>query len=169
MASNHPQPFTLLSQYFWLICLAISIVNYGIARRRIHLNGSNVDVALHYLRWFALAGALPWALMGIGQLTGLTPTVWYYFRPQDLNPFVVLWFACIFAVTIIYAVWVLLMGGAQKVREFELLSAFGMPNKRPISERLIKITAALGPPFFVLWIWLAITHDAPLPCEQSGR
>jgi hypothetical protein len=166
MASNQLDPFRLISQYFWLVCLAISLINYIGARRRIGTqNGGplNVDDAIRYVRWFALAGALPWALMGIGQLSGATPTIWYYFRPQDLNPFVLAWFACIFAVTIAYAVWVLFMDGASKVRQFGLMSAFGMPTNKPMSERLIKITAAVGPPFLLVWILLAVSSNMPLP------
>jgi hypothetical protein len=166
MASNQVDPFRLISQYFWLVCLAMSLINYFVARRRLSAQSSgslNSEDAVRYLRWFSLAGALPWALMGIGQLTGATPTIWYYFRPQDLNPFVVAWFACIFALMIAFAIWVLFMDGAPKVREFELMSAFGRRSKKPMSERLIKITAGLGPPFFVFWIWLAVSNNTPLP------
>lgn len=53
--------------------------------------------------------------------------------------------------------------GARKVRELELLSTFGAPAGIPMSERLIKITAALGPPFLLLWVWLAASHNVPLP------
>jgi hypothetical protein len=69
----------------------------------------------------------------------------------------------LFTLTIAYAIWVLFMDGATKVREFELLSAFGMRGIKPMSERVIKITAALGPPFFVFWIWIAVSQNTPLP------
>src|SRR6187397_1248181 len=92
MASNQLEPFRLISQFFWLICLGVSLINYIVARRRI-APGPNSEDAIRYLDWMSFAGAVPWGLMGVGQISGFTPTVWYYFRPQDLNPFVVLWLA----------------------------------------------------------------------------
>ena len=161
MASNQLEPFRLISQFFWLICLGVSLINYIVARRRI-APGTNSEDAIRYLDWMSFAGAVPWGLMGVGQISGFTPTVWYYFRPQDLNPFVVLWLACVFTETVAYAAWVLFMDGARKLREYELLAAFGW-NKKPMSERLIKITAAMGPPFCLLWIWIAAMNNVPLP------
>src|SRR5690349_2572824 len=123
-------PFHLLSQYFWVVCLAMSAFNYFAARRQAAassaFNVSQNEEAARYFRWFSLAAAAPWIVMGLGQLSGFTPTVWYYFRPQDLNPFVIAWLACIFLLALIYAVWVLLLGGARKVHELQLLSAVGM-------------------------------------------
>jgi hypothetical protein len=110
--------FRLISQFFWLICLVTTLINYQIARRRIgtRIDPSNTEEAIRYMRRFAVIGALPWGLMG-----------------------------------------------ARKVRELELLSTFGAPAGIPMSERLIKITAALGPPFLLLWVWLAASHNVPLP------
>lgn len=36
-------PFQLISQYFWLICLVMSLVNYLIARRRLRAATSNTQ------------------------------------------------------------------------------------------------------------------------------
>jgi hypothetical protein len=160
------EPFRLISQYFWLLCLVMSLFNYLTARRRLNTSRASAaqsQEASRYLRWFALAGALPWVLMGLGQISGFTPTVWYYFRPQDFNPYVVAWFTCIFLLTIFYAVWTVAMGGAAKIREFELLSAFGMKSSTPMSEGFIKLVAAVGPLFIVLWIWIVTTNNVPLP------
>lgn len=160
-------PFRLISQYFWLLCLGFTGINYVIARRRIEqakgIGSTYPEAAIPYLRWFWLASGLPWLVMGYGQLTGSTPTVWYYFRPQDHNPFVIGWLACIFMLSVVYAIWVLFFGGARKVQELQLFSTFGMRTKNPLSELMIKLLAAIGPFFVLVWIYLAASMDAPIP------
>jgi hypothetical protein len=162
---THADAFGLMSRYFWAVGLVVTLANYLVAKRRV-LGSTPATArpeAARYLRRFGMAGALPWALMGVGYLTDITPTVWYYFRPQDLNPFVVAWFACIFALAVINAVWVLGMGGAEKVREHRLYSAFSPGYAKPMSVTKIKLIAALGPPFFLAWLLMAVSMDAPHP------
>jgi hypothetical protein len=162
-----PEIFTLISRYFWLIALAFSAFNYLRARGDF-LRSEAVEQATSgehalYLKRFAFGGALPWVVMGVGQLTGTAPTVWHYFRPQDGNPFVLAWLAVCFAVTCIYAWWVLAAGGAQKVRDFNLLAAMGQRSSKPPSLFSVKALAAIGPLFFPVWVFLAISLNAPLP------
>ena len=158
--------FPLLSRYFWLVCLATSFINYLLARRRMRAATTDpraVEEGEQYMRRFALAAALPWALMGLGQMSGITPTIWYYFRPQDLNPFVTAWFACIFVASVIHAGWVLSMDGAEKIRRFDLWSAAGVRGRKPKTDTFIKLMAAAGPFFILLWIALVVSMDAPIP------
>jgi hypothetical protein len=160
-------PFRILSQYFWLIFLGMSLFNYLAAQRQLQqsgaFSGSDAHSASLHVRWFALAGALPWVVMGLGQIMGFTPTVWYYFRPQDRNPFVVGWLACIFFLAVVYAIWVFYFDGARKVREYGLMAAVGMRGKRAQPSWLVKLLAALGPLFVLGWICLASSMNASLP------
>ena len=84
--------FATFSRYFWVICLGFSYFNYAKLLRQLDRSkGTGLsDRSEHrrYLQVFSAAGALPWTVMGLGQITGFTPTVWYYFRPQDKNPVV---------------------------------------------------------------------------------
>lgn len=160
-------PFHFVGRYFWAICLAFSLFNYVAAQRRLNstITGSTAqaEIAHGYLRWFSIAGAVPWLVIGFGQIVGGTPSVWYYFRPQDLNPYVIAWLASIFLLSVLFAVWVFAADGARKTKEFELLSAIGMRTKKPIPEALIKLLAALGPVFVLFWVYLAASMNAPIP------
>ncbi|MCB5184562.1 hypothetical protein LG201_05030 [Methylobacillus gramineus] len=162
-------PFHLIGRYFWAICLVFSLFNYLTARRRLNstitARTEQAAIAKSYHQWFPIAGAIPWLVMGFGQIIGHTPSIWYYFRPQDFNPYVIAWLASVFLLSILFAVWVFAADGARKTREFELLSAIGigMRSKKPIPEALIKLLAALGPVFLLLWVYLAVSMNAPTP------
>ncbi len=160
-----PDFFRLVSEYFWVIALAFSAINYWKARRDAlrTVGPEKASEAITYLRNFALAGALPWVIMGVGQLSGETPTVWHYFRPQDGSPFVLAWLAAVFAISCLFAWWVLLKSGAKKVVEFNLMAALGQHGAKSPSENMIKFFAVLGVLMFPLWVFTAVSMNTPLP------
>jgi hypothetical protein len=160
-----PDVFHLLSEYFWMVCLAFGAFNYWKARSTADATatGETNTQKTTYLKRFAIAANLPWVVMGVGQMSGFTPTVWHYFRPQDGNPFVLAWLAAIFCLSAAYAWWVLFAGGAEKVRDLELLGAIGQHSTKPQSIRAIKLFAVLGVVIVPVWILLAISQNAPLP------
>lgn len=156
-----PQPFNLISQYFWVLCLAFGAINY--LRTRMGLSEQGRREAAGYMRKFALGMNLPWLVMGAGQLTGYTPTVWYYFRPQDGNPFVIAWLATIFVSSYIYAWWVLFAGGAEKVRDLNLSLMLGHPASARQPLWAIKLFAAIAVLMFPFWVYIAMSMNASLP------
>lgn len=93
--------FDSVGRYFWLICLAISACRYYAAGRRVDAEedvGESMRLErTKYIRLFTGASTLPWIVMGLGQLTGSTSSVWDYFRPQDINPFVLAFVGSVFA------------------------------------------------------------------------
>ncbi|HVK56448.1 MAG TPA: hypothetical protein VM532_15655 [Burkholderiales bacterium] len=156
-----PPFFRLLSEYFWLIALSFSAFNYRKARGAIAT--SQASKGAIYLQRFALCASLPWVVMGLGQILGFTPTIWHYFRPQDGNPFVIAWLAVILVLTCAYAWWVLFAGGAQKVRDLNLMAALGQHSSKPPSLLFVKLFAAFGPLFFPLWLYMVVSMNVPLP------
>lgn len=160
-----PDFFNLLPQYFWLIALGFAAFNYRRADQvaLTAIEPEKVVEARAYLRNFAVAAALPWVVMGVGQLTGFAPTVWHYFRPQDGNVFVLAWLAVIFALSCLFAWWVFMADGARKTVEFNLMAALGQQGSKPPSQRMIKLFAALGVVMFPVWVYMAMSMDTPLP------
>ena len=90
-------------------------------------------------------------------------TVWYYFRPQDGNPFVIAWLGIIFLLSCVFAWWVFLAGGARKVSELNLMAMLGHRTTKPMSENMVKFFAVLGVAIFPVWVYLAVSMNAPLP------
>ena len=160
-----PDFFRLISEHFWAIALAFSAFNYWRAEHATlnSLSPAQTQESKTYLRNFAAAAAVPWAIMGVGQMSGATPTVWHYFRPQDGNVFVVAWLAAVFLLSCAFAWWVFFANGAKKVVEYNLLAAVGQSDAKPPSERMVKIFAALGVVLFPIWVIGAVLMNAPIP------
>jgi type IV secretory pathway VirB6-like protein len=78
------------------------------------------------------------------------------------SPYVTFWLATVFLLTVMYAVWVWFAGGAWKVKTFQLSASGRNTCGAPMSEAGIKLFAALGPLFVLLWIWLMTRLDIPV-------
>ena len=158
--------FEALGRYFWLICLAMSAYQCYAAGRRADteepLSESTRLERVRYMRLFIAISALPWIVMGAGQLTGRTSTVWDYLRPQDMNVFVLAFLGSVLALSIAFAYWIFFMGGARKTVELKLMFAHGFSGSRPLTERQVKLFAAFGPLFVLAWIALPIFMGAPV-------
>jgi hypothetical protein len=158
--------FDLIGKYFWALCIGITVLNfYIIAPRNPEseaarmLNADELQAVRH--RIFG-AMILPWVVMGIAQLVGKVPNVWSFFRPQDLNPYVWSWYASVFLLSCAFAYWVFARGGARLVIALNLIQISGFRGKAAVTEKWVKVSAALGPPLTVAWVWLAWVMDAPV-------
>jgi hypothetical protein len=162
--------FDLIGRNFWLICIAITFVNYRKAAGMPLWPGAGVDRSaapsprrIVYLRRAAFVGVLPWLVMGWGIVVGGVPNVWGFFRPQDRNPYVLAWFATLFALAIANALWVFLAGGARTIREYDLTALTRKSGGKPPSETWIKVISAIGPFWILGWTYLVSTMNAPMP------
>lgn len=159
------QLFDAVGRHFWLICLAISAYQYYAAGRGVNAGedtGESMTERTKYVQMFIGASTLPWIVMGLGQLTGSTSSVWDYFRPQDMNPFVLAFIGSVFALSVALLYWVIFMDGARKVSELKLMHSYGFARSGPLTERQVKLFAAFGPIFVIAWIALCIFIDAPI-------
>ena len=167
--------FSILSRYFWLLCLIISVFNYVVGIRSLESMGpsdpraSVAAVALR--RWFLVVSDLPWLVMGWAILVGGVPNIWYFFRPQDRNPYVLVWFAIIFATAAWFAFWVFILAGAEKVALLQPVEVkwywHGFRGTKQGTVELtagrVKLIAAIGPIWIAAWIWLVSSMDVALP------
>lgn len=155
--------FDFLGKYFWVIAIALTLVNYRWKTARLppQSNGDNAGTAL-YRRALAVMIS-PWLVMGVGIVFGGVPGVWSYFRPQDMNPYVWAWYLCIFMLACGFAYWVFFRGGARQALELQLIQVvfFGRPLQ--MNEQWIKIYAGICPVFVIFWIWVVWHMDAPVP------
>ena len=158
--------FDAAARYFWLICLAISAYQYYAAGHRVsvmeQLSDSMRAERARYIRWLIAASTIPWIVMGLGQLSGSTSSVWDYFRPQDMNPFVLAFVGSVLLLSLAMLYWVFSMEGARKTVELKLMHVSGFSGSAPATERQVKLFAAFGPIFVIAWIALAIFLDAPV-------
>lgn len=155
----------IIFEYFWLVALAYAVVNSYKASRHARRTWAPEKAAQGnvYLRVLGAASVIPWLIMGVGHISGATPTVLHYFRPQDLNPFVLGWLAYGLVATLCFAGWVFLANGAQKVVEFNLLGLLGQWEMFSPSETLVKFIAGSGIFVFPVWIVVTASMDSPIP------
>jgi hypothetical protein len=159
--------FAIVGRYFWLLCLGITAFNYFSQLRDLASKDpgdprSSAE-AITLRRRFAVISALPWVVMGWGIVFGGVPNVWYYFRPQDLNPYVWTWFASMFLIALCFACWVFLRDGAEKMVMLEPFPIGSTTANVKLTARRVKLFAALGPPWIVAWVYLASLMDAHVP------
>jgi len=160
-----PDIFNFVSRNFWLLALCFALFNFVVANRAASRQATEASAfeATAYVRKFALAGAVPWVIMGVGQMTGATPTVWHYFRPQDGNPFVLGWLASIFVLSCAFAWWALFANGAEVVAKYNLMAVLGQHGANAPSVRSIKLFSLFGVLFFPVWVYMVISMNLPLP------
>jgi hypothetical protein len=167
--------FAVIGRYFWLLCLGFSAYNYVIGMRSLSSRdptdprASRDAIALR--RWFAISSAVPWVVMGWAIIIGGVPNIWYFFRPQDRNPYVLAWFATIFVGAIYFAFWVFFLGGAEKVVLLQPVEVkWHRTGFRGTTRGTVKLTtirvklfAAIGPMWIAAWIFLVSLMDVPVP------
>ena len=167
--------FHFLGRYFWLLCLGITGYQYVVGMRSLSskdpTDPRTSDEAIALRRSFAVSSLVPWIVMGVGIVVGGVPNIWYYFRPQDRNPFVLAWFVIVFLTASYFALWVFFRGGAQKVvhlQPFELnwyrTTLRGTTRGTvALTEGRVKLLAAIGPVWIAAWTWMVSLMDVPLP------
>jgi hypothetical protein len=156
----------LIGKYFWALCIGVAALNFyvfaprnGAPRTDGVENIAELQTMRH--RVFGVT-ILPWVVMGISQVVGKVPNVWSFFRPQDLNPYVWFWYVSIFLLSCVFAYWVFFRGGARLAVALNLVQVTGFRGPVKVNEKWVKVFAALGPPFTILWVWLAWTMDTPV-------
>lgn len=155
--------FNIFARYFWLLCLVISGFNYFAGERTVGRSGAmslgRSDEAKILRRRFAIVAALPWVVMGIGMVLGSVPNVWYYFRPQDQNPYVWAWFGTVFLVAIVFAWWGFFRDGAAKVIRHQAFATLSPRSNWMHTVGKVKFFAALGPVWIALWTAIVVSMD----------
>ena len=167
--------FHFLGRYFWLLRLGFTGFQYFVGLRSLSskdpADPRTSAEAIALRRWFTVFSELPWLVMGVGIVVGGVPNIWYYFRPQDRNPFVLAWFVSVFLLAFYFAYWVFFRGGAQKIgllQPFELnwyRTSFRGTTRGTIAltEGRVKLFAAIGPLWIAAWTYFVSLSDVALP------
>ena len=114
--------FTLMSRYFWAICLGVNTLNAVILWLRSRpYRQQNPALTAGYVtltRGYWIVMTLPWVAMGYGVLVGGVPSIWHFLYPSSGNPYVLAWRG-VYWLTIIFVMqWDLLRGGAEMMASY---------------------------------------------------
>lgn len=139
----------LLSQYFWIFLIFINSLNAFNFKKRSKINISQ-NPALeegydNITKGWLIFGNIPWLIMGIGILTGVTNNIWDYFSPKLMNPAVLFFHITIISFWIIGSFWIYVKDGAVFLARHPGLLNFKTPfsSKEITSAVTVKIIWAL--------------------------
>jgi hypothetical protein len=106
----------IISRYAWVLFIGVTVVNYFIIKSRVQVHiDKNPDLKAGYdkiLKAILIYGTIPWFIMAIGSLTGRTNSVYDYFHPGTLNPFVLILHFYIIVLWILAVRWIYFKHGA---------------------------------------------------------
>ena len=97
------------------------------------------------VRGLLLWGNLPWAVMGVGAVTGTVPSIDDFTQPRGGNPFVVAFHASIVLIYVLLLRWVLFKDGARMLADHPgLLYVYvGLWGRDITSPTLIRISVVV--------------------------
>ncbi len=106
-----------LMKNFWIFFILVTVVNACILKVRsqgyIQESPRLEEGYRKYFYGILWYGNIPWIIMGIGNVTGLTDNGFQYFYPRSLNPAVLVFHASIIFLWIYGAIWIYKKQGAE--------------------------------------------------------
>lgn len=139
----------IISRYAWVLFIGVMVVNYFMIKSRVqeHID-KNPDLKSGYdkiLKAIFIYGTIPGFIMAIGSLTGRTNSVYDYFHPRTLNPFVLILHFYIIVIWILAVRWIYFKNGADiLVRHHKVLAIRGFGDSVTPTSAIIKIVFALA-------------------------
>ena len=111
----------MLFKHAWLILIIATIYNaYGLKSRLKNYILDKPEREEGYdkiIRAIMMYGNIPWVIVAIGNLSGLTNSMFDYFRPKEMNPIVLLFHAVIILFWILSVWWIYFKDGAEFLQD----------------------------------------------------
>ncbi|CAN5139913.1 hypothetical protein BH09BAC4_BH09BAC4_06300 [soil metagenome] len=138
----------LIFSYAWVLFIGVTVINYFIIKSRVqeHID-KNPDLKAGYdqiLKAMLIYGTIPWLIMAIGSLTGLTNSVYDYLHPRTLNPVVLLFTLYIIVLWMLAARWIYFKNGADLLARHPGVFTIRGFGSNSVTSTMIKIVFALA-------------------------
>lgn len=140
-------------KHAWILFIAIAVINeLRIRKKAKSFIEAHPDSEEEYYKFwwkYLILENIPWLIIAIGDITGMTENVFEFFFPRLLNPIVLLFHFNIIVLWIISIYWVYFDNGAEFLATFPNRFNSGQPNGKINN---IKI-------FFALMLIFGITAE----------
>lgn len=153
----------IIFKHTWIFFIITMFINTIIIRNRskqyIAINPELKDGYDKLFKYFLIFGNIPWIIMGIGDLTGLTKNTFDFFNPKLLNPVVLIFHGSIFILWILGSYWIFFNNGDEFLAKHPGFFNFGEPSKSDnINKNKIKfiwVLMIIGGVFgeIMMWSW----------------
>jgi hypothetical protein len=104
-------------QHGWILFIIVNIINHFAAKNRVEKYiVQNPELQSGYDQLFKgilILGNIPWLIMGMADLTGYTQTIFDFFRPKEMNPFVLAFHIYMLTILLLFARWIYFKKGAE--------------------------------------------------------
>lgn len=111
----------MMANHAWIIFIVVTSLNGFILKYRsgkyVAENPALKDGYEKYFRGVLFYGNIPWIIMGVGNLGGLTTSMYDYFDPNGMKPIVLVWHASILALWLLSIYWIYFKDGAKFIEE----------------------------------------------------
>jgi hypothetical protein len=112
----------------WILFIAFTCANtYFLKKRSKEYIARDPALQPGYemlFRNMAIYGNIPWCIIGIGNLSGLTHSMFDYFNPKAMNPMVICFFTAIFILWGLMVRWLYFKQGAEFLEQHPGLIRF---------------------------------------------
>ncbi|MGC4041583.1 MAG: hypothetical protein QM710_12575 [Flavobacterium sp.] len=158
-----------LLKYAWILLIAVTAFNVFQLKRRFkkHIEKAPEKEAGYNLiiRNYLIYGTIPWVIVAIGCLSGQTKTIFDYFEPAKLNPFVLLFHFSIVVIWILIIRFIYFKDGAGFLENYPGLIKINAPGHydEKLSKNNIKIFTALALTGGIIAMILMWTNTIPHP------
>lgn len=112
---------TVILNHFWFVLIVVTIANGAIwklkSKKYIAEKPEREQGYDKLIMGWLIYGNIPWIIMGIGMLTGLTKSMDEFLRPSQMNLVVIVFFFSIVLLWIYGSYWIYFKGGAESLVE----------------------------------------------------
>ena len=128
----------------WIMFIAVTIANAFILKFRAKKYiDKNPDLRKGYENLFKgimLFGNIPWIIIAIGNLSGMTKSIFDFFNPRALNPIVLIFHASIIILWTLSVRWIYFRNGAAFLESHPgLIGKHGFSGNSDVTAKQIKI------------------------------
>ncbi|MBN2717149.1 MAG: hypothetical protein JXX14_14955 [Deltaproteobacteria bacterium] len=101
----------------WLVFILVTVVNALVlnfrSRRFVENKPELKEGYQKFIVGMLFYGNIPWIIVGIGNLTGMTSSLFEYFSPGQMNPVVLVFHASLLVLWGLSVYWIYFRGGAE--------------------------------------------------------
>lgn len=137
-----------LFRHTWILFIAVTVFNAIViklyARKEIEKQPELEPGYNKFFNGWMIYGNLPWVIMMIGDLTGMTQSTSEYLSPMSMNPIVLTFYLSVVYIWIRAFVWIFFNDGAAFIeRHPGLIRVNGFKGSRNATAGEIKILVAI--------------------------
>lgn len=140
----------ILFKHFWILLLFGAVFNAFTLKKKTakyilekpERRSGYDSIFKNYL----IFGTIPWLIIGIGNLTGATSSVFEYFQPAKMNPIVLLFHFSIVVIWILAIRFIFFNDGAKFLEDHPgvvVINSFGNVNENPTAKTIKLLTGIM--------------------------